>query len=90
MVTEEPRVPVVEIWHGTATPSELSAFDQTQAAARDDLAALRANFATAARAMPNARQRVIARYVLGLYEWDHLHLAMALTAALNELEKRDG
>lgn len=85
----DPRIPAVEIWYGTATPGELSAFDQSRAAARDDLRALRLNFNATIAGLPAARERVLARYMLGLMEWEPLHLAMALTEALNELERRD-
>lgn len=88
-MTEE-RFIAVEVWHGTATPAELALFDQSRAGARDDLRALRANFDTSVRALPEGRDRIVARFNLGLLEWDHLHLALALTEALSELEKRDG
>jgi hypothetical protein len=86
-VVSEPRVPAVEVWHGTATPAELSEFAQTRASARDDLNTLIAGWLAASRAVGDEhRDRLVARYVLGLYEWEHLHLALALTAALERLE----
>jgi len=87
----EQRIPAVEIWNGTATPAEHAAFDQATASARDDLTALEAHFQGALHALGDAqRQKLIARYVLGLYEWDPLHLAMALTMALSRLEEVRG
>ena len=87
-MTEPQRIPAVEVWHGTATPGEQAAFEQAMASARDDLRTLRENYRQAVRAIPGGQDRVMARYVLGLLEWDPLDLAMALTRALMELEQR--
>lgn len=86
MTEDGGRVPAAEIWNGTATPAELAGFDQARAGAKADLATLLAEFTRSVQALPGGRDRVLARYSLGLYEWEHLHLALALVEALNELE----